>query len=65
VDRSRQAHSSRQVTICKTCRLGIFQGQQAVWSSGAVLGLVHDACGDGTAMDTTQVNLKHAYGQVV
>lgn len=38
------ALESKRLSTCKVCRLGIFEEQPYHWSTGRVLGLVHDTC---------------------
>lgn len=40
------ALESKRISTCKICRLGIFEGQPYRWSTGRVLGLIHDECAE-------------------
>lgn len=42
--RSAAALESKRISTCKLCPYGIFEGQPYRWSTGRVLGYVHDAC---------------------
>jgi hypothetical protein len=40
--------SSRYQTSCSICRMGIFEGQSAVWTRGRHLGMSHIECAQTT-----------------
>jgi hypothetical protein len=43
-----QGLASHYQTSCSICRLGIFDGQPAVWTRGTHLGVSHLACAQAT-----------------
>lgn len=42
--RGQASLESKRISTCKVCRWGIFEGQPYRFSTGRVLGLVHDTC---------------------